>query len=305
MASLRHRAAVTLVEILVVMAIIGILIAILVPAVQRVRNAAAQTECTNKMKQIATALHSYHDANKQFPPALSLNTSDSWYLSWMGRILPFVDNDPMATEITKEYTRVNSPWGNFWLPAWGGQPPHVGLSESPAIFRCSSEGRAMTMSVMLGTGNAADAGFTSYLGVHGSDDTAADGILVVGARITMNSITDGSSSTLMVGERPPSKDMGYGMWYAGAGYDGNGTGDVVLGARSTPFTTKLTCPPTKVGLQSGNVNDSCSQSHFWSHHSGGSNFAFADGTVRFLTYAADAKLQALATRNSGDDATVE
>ncbi len=305
MIRLCRRTGATLTEILVVMAIIGILIAILVPAVQRIRHAAAQAECLNNMKQIALALQGYHDTHKQFPPALSLNTSDSWYLSWMGRILPFVDNDPLANDIKNEYTRVSSPWGNFWLPAWGGQPPHAGLSETPVIFRCPSEGRVMTTNLMLGTGNSADAGFTSYIGVHGSESGADDGVLVVNARVTLSGITDGSSNTLMVGERPPYRDMGYGMWYAGAGYDGNGTGDVVLGARNVIFAGKLTCPATRVGLQAGSVNDACSQSHFWSHHTGGSNFAFADGTVRFLTFGADAKLQALATRSAGDDAALE
>src|SRR5207245_6409365 len=138
--------------------------------------------------------------------------------------------------------------------------------------------------------------FTEYLGVDGiqGQDSGAlqsppqpwpagdkSGILVNSGwdqarRINFASISDGSSNTLMVGERPPSADLFYGWWFAGAGYDGSGVGDVVLGAREYGYASAMSCPNTKVGLQPGKLTEPCDQIHFWSLHSGGANFLMGD-----------------------------
>ena len=105
----------------------------------------------------------------------------------------------------------------------------------------------------------------------------------------------------MIGERPPSPDFWLGWWYASGSVDGSG--DTALGVRefnggTDPYT--VACPKGPYNFRPGKVIEQCDAFHFWSLHSGGANFAFADGSVRFLTYSADSVLPALATRAGGE-----
>src|SRR5580700_8234181 len=92
----------TLIELLVVIAIIGVLIALLAPAVQRVRESASRSQCTNNLKQIGLALHGYHDSNKVLPPgyiasAAYPGTSPGW--GWAALILPHLEQAPLYRQI--------------------------------------------------------------------------------------------------------------------------------------------------------------------------------------------------------------
>jgi prepilin-type processing-associated H-X9-DG protein len=165
--------------------------------------------------------------------------------------------------------------------------------------------------------------FTSYLGVSGSPSQAmggawpnnVNGVLWYYSRVRLTDITDGTSNTLMVGERPPSNGYEYGVWFAGPGYDGMGTGDVVLGSTETDLVNFLTSPGNAPGYsvscpqpannytfyQNGDINDPCHQVHFWSLHTGGANFCMADGSVQFISYSVTpTTMAALMTRNGGE-----
>lgn len=115
-------------------------------------------------------------------------------------------------------------------------------------------------------------------------------------------VQDGTSNTLLVGERPPSRDLYYGWWYAGAGQppNQNGTCDVIMGVNELN-TSIGACSPGPYKFSSGIVSNDCDQFHYWSMHEGGCNFLFADGSVHFLSYGMDpATVTALATRAGGE-----
>jgi prepilin-type processing-associated H-X9-DG protein len=161
--------------------------------------------------------------------------------------------------------------------------------------------------------------FTEYLGVNGMQQyqyfnplyyKGGEGILYHMSRVRFAEITDGTSNTLMVGERPPSADLNFGWWFGSDGRDERGTGEGTLGAvEKDYFDSVLSVPPfnckqLKLGLQPGTINDNCDSGHFWSLHSGGANFLLADGSVRFLSYSIDAlTFGYLCTRNGGEVVT--
>src|SRR5712664_2422798 len=89
------RRGFSLVELLVVLAIVGVLIGLLLPAVQRVRDAAARIDCGNRLRQVGLALHNYHAANRVLPPGVRGDAADFPYLSWHARILPYIEQDAL------------------------------------------------------------------------------------------------------------------------------------------------------------------------------------------------------------------
>jgi prepilin-type processing-associated H-X9-DG protein len=144
----------------------------------------------------------------------------------------------------------------------------------------------------------------SYLSSNGTTHRSLDGVIYGSSSISMNAILDGTSNTVMVGERPSSADLVYGWWYAGDGLEKTGALDFTVGAReinsSRNYARYRRCGGGPFHFLQGNIKDHCSVFHYWSLHHNGSNFAFADGSVRFLSYSADTVLPALATRAGGE-----
>jgi len=346
-----RRSGFTLIELLVVIAIIGVLISLLLPAVQKVREADNRTYCHNNLKQIGLAMHNYHDTFKRFPPSLdsgiyplgtatlvgSPRTGWTTYWSWLAYILPFIEQDNLWNKaLTWAQTGGGTvaavgywwPWGSFWGGA-NAIPANPALGTPVKTFICPSEPRNLTLEyIVQGTSGAAATAiaYTEYLGVDGIQGQDANGtswlvgdksgILVNSGfdqarKIRIASITDGTSNTLMVGERPPTVDLFGGWWFAGYGFDGSGVGDVTLGARETVFAANVQitpsgggpsvpCTATKVGFQPGTINDLCDQVHFWSWHPAGANWTFGDGSVRFISYGMNDVLPQMCTRNGGE-----
>ncbi len=340
-----RRSGFTLIELLVVIAIIGILIALLLPAVQKVREAANRSKCTNDLKQIGLALHNYHDNNGYLPPATDNSPPPSargsnyyWGWSWMARILPYVEQPNLYQQAdTFARTVSDDPWT-------GGNPAgNPALRTVLSTWQCPSDNRVYLSQYVPGQvgkgggGETLDVAFTSYLGVSGIHSFNTGGsrtpVWSEGAihaynpppsgggndlqKTRLADIIDGLSNTLFVGERPPSKDLVFGWWFAGAGEPNNanslsGASDVVLGVREENYNVYADCPRgnstgliTGYRFAAGDLNSNCDQFHFWSLHPGGANFLLGDGSVHFFTYSIDdgtdnSIMIALATRAGGE-----
>lgn len=283
------RSGVTLVETLVVIAILAIVIGLTLAAVQRARLVAARAQCANNLRQIALGLSNYHAALGRLPPGARVGYSEPQpYMSWLARLLPYVEQDAVwrqalaAYETTKDFTV---------------SPPHP-LSTVIPLYGCPADWRVQTAAVSRGKYLVA---FTSYLGVAGTRTFKRDGTLYPNSTECLTDITDGTSMTILVGERPPSADLWYGWWYAGTGTSGDRGifADTLLGVREmAPLDDPWVpdCGGLPAHFAPGNFKNMCDAFHFWSLHPGGANFLFADGSVRFLPYAVDPFLPALATR---------
>jgi prepilin-type N-terminal cleavage/methylation domain-containing protein/prepilin-type processing-associated H-X9-DG protein len=295
------RRAFTLIELVVVVAIIGVLMALTLPAVMRARAARDRARCQNNLRQIGLALQQHHAQWGAFPPGTRSKRPGQPYpfLYWSATLLPFLEHAPAWAEVKRSYTAGGDhyPWD---------KPEHPGMTMVVSSFGCPSDSR-MGYSAVSRTGP--EAAFTSYLGVEGRDLFRKDGILFVDSRIRTADILDGTSNTLIVGERPPSPDFVHGWWYAGYGQGtgGDGSADALLGVREynvSVHSINFPCGPGPFSFRAGTFGQQCDLFHFWSPHPSGANFAFADGAVRFLSYDADAILPALASRASGEKVAI-
>lgn len=317
---LGHRAAFTLVELLVVIAIIGVLVALLLPAVQAAREAARRAQCVNNLKQQALALHHFHDVHLYFPSAHQIGVD--WYTSYqrepppqgMNAATGYPVGGPFWSWSMKVAGHIEQ--GNAMQSAnldawpWFQTLPDGRLLNSLTnkVFQCPSDTRGH---LIWKNGLGGESALTSYLAVSGRSQFleagGQDGVIYVNSSIAMKGVTDGTSNTLLIGERPPSNTLLYGWLWAGAGDSPHfGATDVGLGVHERPLV------PTAGSdfFRPGKIQDPLDlhRYHFWSLHPGGGNWAFVDGSVRFIAYQAAGPenpssptiLERLATRAGGE-----
>ncbi len=283
------RRGMSLIETLVVIAILGTLVGLTLSAVQRVRASAARLQCQNNLHQLALGLHHHAAARGALPTGISGKATPTPFLGWHARLLPYLEQTALAEQAERAFAQDR----NFL-----NDPPHVGLTRAVPLFACPSDARALTPQTLPG---GVRRGLTSYLGVEGHSATRPNGVLFLDSAVRLGDITDGTSQTIAIGERPPSPNFVLGWWYAGWGQDQDGEAEMLLGARTrNRYRETPQCPKGPYAFESGRLADPCAVFHFWSLHPGGANFAFADGSVRFISYSADSILPALATHAGGE-----
>jgi len=305
MRRLSHRQGFTLIELLVVIAIIAILIGLLVPAVQKVREAASRTQCQNNLHQQGVGLHNYHGVFKKFPQGNApwqgnvAPRQGSW--TWMAFILPYLEQENVANLAATFKDAGGSNYYSWYNPA---------CAQSLSVFVCPADPRGQQ--AYPGPPNGiADQYLTCYLGNSGTTSSSFDGVLYLNSTVSFNNIKDGSSNTILVGERPPNSNLEFGWWFAAYGYDGQGNADCVMPSNDVAvanyFITNYSSSPNlpcngtaaqKIGLKSGNPDIGCDAAHYWSFHPGASNFLMCDGSVRSYSVGLDPVIfVALTTRN--------
>jgi prepilin-type N-terminal cleavage/methylation domain-containing protein/prepilin-type processing-associated H-X9-DG protein len=278
------RKGFTLIELLVVIAIIGVLIGLLVPAVQKVREAASRIQCGNNLRQIGVALHNFHDSYHRFPSGLMVPVGGGQsgsifpsscprcqqppmpgkWGSWLTWILPYMEQEPLFARVNinaREYT-------------YSQGPNSTGANVVPSYI-CPSDyvpDRVIQYGQYF-------FGVNSYFGNAGTrawpvSVASLNGVLYYNSRVKIADISDGTTSTLLVGERysrdPSEPDAELADWRGWAWTNYNSGGDH-LGDTSWPINS----PGQVIGRDSRKTN-------FGSGHINGANFLLCDGSVSFI-----------------------
>lgn len=285
------RFGTTLVEVLVVISVIGILASLLLGAIQYARESVRKSVCGNNLRQLGLACHAFENSHEHLPPGYTSSSGGLQYSTWIVSLVPSLEMGPLYSSIEEDHKNFGHPFREPQL--------HRAFGQTLSILRCPSDASWPNQKAFPEYGVV---GFTGYLGVSGTDFKAEDGPFRNDYGTRFAEFQDGLSNTILIGERPPSRDRYFGWWYAGYGQNGTSSLDSLLGTKEINLGTRgnLACRIGPHAYGPGNAGDQCSCLHYWSYHSGGAQFCYADGSVRFIAYDSANILSALGTIAGGE-----
>ncbi|QDU30133.1 Type II secretion system protein G precursor [Anatilimnocola aggregata] len=290
-ARIRRPTGFTLVVLLVVIAIIGVLVALLLPAVQAAREAARRTHCKNNFKQLALAIHNYHDTFLYLPPGyISSNPGVSTNSTWCRTggvqgapftvlILPYSEQATMHSRF--DFNVVFQDVSNQMAAANGAVVVPLKMYQCPSDIRFVKNKQLNSYFGVQGGGSAPDCGNSSCSPAN-ERGMYVTGMLFGGSKLGFRNATDGSANVFLLGE----SRYGNAAWAASAKQDG------------CAYTRNLAGAQDAINLHKNQgIHDTRG---FSSHHPGGAGFAMLDGSVHFVSQNIDLSMyRQLAQRDDG------
>jgi prepilin-type N-terminal cleavage/methylation domain-containing protein len=311
----RSRAGFTLIELLVVIAIIGVLIGLLLPAVQKVRESANRMSCSNNLKQIGLAIHNYHDTYKMLPPSrLGADTTAPGFASWFVLIMPFMEQGNLYSQwdVTKTYY-VQQPAARttaikaFYCPTRRSPPMLSTQYDIPSNGVPDTQNYPGALGDYAGNGGQFVDAIVDRPSCRGplcysANPQVNNGQLVSSPSLnSIMSISDGTSNTLLAGEKHvPQVYFGYSGPVPSIPGQPNGDGAIYNGDYPRSFIRIGGNPSFNLGQ---GPNDTSGPYHckFGSYHPGVCQFVVADGHVTSVSNSIDMNtLQSLCVINDGN-----
>lgn len=321
----------TLVELLVSIAIIGILMALLLPAVRQARATARSTQCKNNLRQIGLAMHNYHDAHRVLPPGMmhylgddiddviqpdgSIGALGPSRSCWMQQILPYIDQQPLHSQLPFDSNTRAHLWGQtFGTPIWTIIPTLMCPSDpaSPKnitdLGTVPEDSQGFHGNVVMCAGTTIF-GFASRFRVDGTlSGHNLDGMFYALSSTRFSDVTDGLSNTVMGSELIINQD-GRSTQTTRGGRDNRGR--YYNGFRGGSLFSTLNPPNTSIPDEFDDcmpnpaapcvISDELMVLHARSYHPGGANVIMADGSVRFVSENIDTEVFRAAGSRAGNE----